>query len=228
MNKRMEDVVVRSGARGESVLSTNSVLRNTYLLLSCTLLFSAFTAWVAVITYAPPLNPLFMIIGMFGLLFFVRATSNSAFGLFAVFAFTGFMGYTLGPVLSLYIHTFSNGSELVMTALGGTGVIFMGLSAYAMSAKQDFNYLSGFLLSGMLVVFFAIILSLFFHSTALEVMISGGIILLMSGYILFDTSRIIKGGERNYINATVDLYLNIYNLFINLLRILAIFAGRRD
>ena len=208
----------------QAVLSTNKVLRNTYALLSMTLLFSALTAGMAVVSNAPPLPWFIVLAGYFGLFFLTARLSNSAWGLAAVFALTGFMGYTLGPILSLYL-SLPNGPQLVMTALGGTGAIFLGLSAYALVTRKDFSFMGGFLMVGMLVVVLAMLANIFLAIPALTMTLSAVVILLMAGFILYDTSRIINGGETNYIMATVALYIDIYNLFINLLQLLGIFSS---
>ena len=208
----------------QGVLSTNKVLRNTYALLSMTLLFSALTAGVAVVTHAPPLHWIVVLAGFFGLFFLTARLSNSAWGLAAVFALTGFMGYTLGPILSLYL-ALPNGPQIVMTALGGTGAIFLGLSGYALVTRKDFSFMGGFLMVGLLVIILAMIANIFLAIPALTMTLSAVVVLLMSGFILYDTSRIVNGGETNYIMATVALYINIYNLFISLLQLLGIFGG---
>jgi len=220
-----EQVLVRSSA---SVLSTNKVLRNTYLLLSLTLIFSSITAFWAMTSLAAPINPFLMIIGYFGLLFLTSSLRNSPWGLVSVFALTGFMGYTLGPILNLYIRTFSNGSQIVMTALGATGLLFFGLSAYALTTKKDFSYLGAFLFVGIIVAFFAGLVSIFFNMPMLNILVSAAFVLISSGLILFQTSLIINGGERNYIMATINLYVALFNLFISLLRIFAAFSGNRN
>ena len=215
-------VATRSQAAAPAI---NSVLRNTYALLSMTLLFSAVTAGVAMAANAPPLHWLLVLGGYFGLLFLTNALRNSAWGIASVFALTGFMGYTLGPLLNAYIGAFSNGPQLVMMALGGTGVIFLGLSAYALTTRQDFSFLRGFLLVGILVMFLAGIAALIFQLPALSLAVSAAFVLLMSGLILYQTSEIIHGGETNYIMATVTLYVAIFNLFTSLLHLLGAFAG---
>ncbi|MCX7084770.1 MAG: Bax inhibitor-1/YccA family protein [Methylococcales bacterium] len=209
-----------------SILSTNKVLKNTYLLLSMTLLFSAATAGLAMSLNLAPFGMLATFIGFYGLLFLTTKFSNSALGLVFVFALTGFMGLTLGPILSFYVRAFSNGHELVIMALGGTGAIFLGLSAYALTTRKDFSYLSGFLMVGVLVAFLAGIGAIVFSIPALSLAVSAMFILLMSGMILVQTSQIINGGERNYILATISLYVSIYNLFLSLLQILGVFNGR--
>ncbi|HKY70126.1 MAG TPA: Bax inhibitor-1/YccA family protein [Gammaproteobacteria bacterium] len=212
-------------ARTESILATNSVIRNTYILLSMSLLFSAAMAGVAIIINAPPMG-LLTLIGYFGLFFLCNALRNSVWGIAAVFALTGFMGYTLGPILNFYITHLANGSQIVMTALGGTGAIFLGLSAYALTTRKDFSYLTGFLMSASMVLFVAIIISIFFPLPLFQLIISSAFMLFASAMILFETSNIIHGGETNYILATISLYVSIYNLFISLLHILTAFSGR--
>lgn len=208
-----------------SVLETNKVLRNTYLLLSMTLLFSAFTAWLAMTLNLAPFGMLLTLVGYMGLLFLTTIFRNSAVGILCVFAFTGFMGLTLGPILNIYLHAFTNGQQLVMTALGGTGTIFLGLSAYALTTRKDFSFMGGFLMVGILVAFLAGIGALVFSIPALSLAVSAMFILLMSAMILYQTSEIIHGGETNYILATVSLYISIYNLFLSLLQLLGVFGG---
>lgn len=214
-------------AAAPGVLATNKVIKNTYLLLSMTVLFSAFTAFLS--TTFQIVMPIWMqLIGMFGLLFLTSATANTAFGLVSVFLFTGFMGLTLGPMLNFYIHGFSNGPQLVSAALASTGAIFFTLSGYAMTTRKDFSYLGGFLFVGLTVAILASIAGLFFNVPALQLAISAAMVLIMSGYILFQTSMMINGGERNYILATVNLYVSLLNLFVSLLNIFAALSGRRD
>ncbi|MDS4026325.1 MAG: Bax inhibitor-1/YccA family protein [Candidatus Contendobacter sp.] len=208
----------------ESTPAANKVLRNTYLLLSLTLLFSALTAGFAMVTNAPPLHWLITLGGYFGLLFVVTRLRNSAWGLAAVFALTGFLGYTLGPILNLYL-SLPNGSQVVMTALAGTGAIFLALSGYALISRKDFSFMGSFLMVGMLVAFLAGLGAMLFNIPMLSLAVSAMVILLMSGMILWQTSDIIHGGETNYIMATVTLYITLFNLFVNLLQILGIFSG---
>lgn len=217
-------------AQGQpSVLATNAVLRNTYLLLGLTLMFSALTATFAVMTNATMPQGFGGIIlffaGAYGLMFLTSALRNSVWGIAAVFAFTGFMGYTLGPLLNAVLQL-SNGGELIMTALGGTGLIFFGLSGYALTTKKDFSFLTGFVMAGTMVLLLAIVAGLFLQSSAFHLAISAGLILLCSAVILWQTSLIIHGGERNYIMATVGLYVQLYNLFVSLLHLLSAFSGR--
>lgn len=211
-----------------SALATNKVLRNTYALLSLTLLFSAATAGAAMAMQMPHPGLIITMVGYFGLLFLTSKFSNSSLGLVFIFALTGFMGLTLGPILNMYLNAFSNGHQLIMTALGGTGVIFLGLSGYALTSKKDFSFLGGFLMVGILVAFLASLGAIFFAIPALSLAISAVFILLMSGLILFQTSAIIHGGETNYILATVSLYISIYNLFLSLLHLLSAFSGSND
>jgi len=208
-----------------SILSTNKMLRNTYMLLSMTLLFSALTAGASMALNLPHPGMIITMVGYFGLLFLTTKFSNSGLGLVFVFALTGFMGLTLGPILNMYIENFSNGTELVMTALGGTGAIFLGLSAYALTTRKDFSFMGGFLMVGVLVAFLAGLGAMVFAIPALSLAVSAMFILLMSGMILYQTSDMIHGGETNYILATVSLYVSIYNLFLSLLQILGIFGG---
>jgi modulator of FtsH protease len=203
-------------------LATNSVLRNTYLLLSMTLLFSAALAMVAMATNAPMLNVWVVLIGYFGLLFVTHKLSNSAWGIAAVFALTGFMGYTLGPILNIYVTHVANGSQLIAYALGATGAIFLGLSAYVLTTRKDFSFMGGFLMIGILLAFIAGIANIFLAIPALALTVSSLFVLLMAGMILYQTSAIIHGGETNYILATVTLYVTIYNLFTSLLHLFGV------
>ncbi len=210
----------------ESILATNKVLRNTYLLLSMTFIFSAFTAYLSYASGARMLNPILLIAGMYGLMFLTHALENSPWGLVSVFAFTGFMGYVIGPILNATIAMYSNGPQLIATAFGGTGIIFFGLSAYALTTRKDFSYLNGFLFVAVMVALLAMIAGIFFQIPALQLMISAAFVLISSGLILFQTSEIIHGGETNYIRATVSLFVSIYNLFVSLLQILSSLSGR--
>lgn len=219
--------VERSVATGrvQSALDTNKVLRNTYLLLSMTLLFSAALAGVAMALNAPPVNFIVLLVGYFGLLFAVERTKNSALGLVFVFALTGFMGYTLGPIISMYLTMFSNGAQIVMLALGGTGAIFVGLSGYALVSGKRFNQWAGALFAGILVAFVMGLAAIFFNIPALSLAVSVLFVALMAGLILYQTGEIIHGGETNYISATVTLFVTIFNLFLSLLQILGFAMG---
>jgi modulator of FtsH protease len=203
-----------------STLSTNKLIKNTYTLLSVTLVWSALMAMIAMAIAPPPMLSLGASFGALALLWFVLPrTANSPSGLWVVFAVTGLLGFGLGPTLNHYI-ALSNGSQVVATAFGGTGIIFLGLSGYALSTKRDFSFMGGFIFAGMLVVMLASLAGLFLDMPALQLAISAAVILLMSGYILFETSRMVSGEETNYIMATVSLYLAILNIFTSLLHLL--------
>ena len=209
----------------ESILATNKVLKNTYLLLSMTFIFSAIMAYFSYASGTRYLNPLLFIGGTYGLMFLTQALRNSPWGIVSVFAFTGFMGYSLGPILSMVAH-FANGGQIIATALGGTGMIFFALSGYVLTTRKDFSYMGGFLFVAIMVALLAMIAGLFFLIPALQLVISAAFVLISSGLILFQTSEIIHGGESNYISATVALYVSIYNLFVSLLNLLSAFSGR--
>ncbi len=226
MNQR-SDLHVLSGRRAgtaPSLLSTHKVLRNTYLLLAMTLLFSGAVAGAAVALRLPHPGLIVTLIGYFGLLFLTGKMRDSGWGLVSVFALTGFMGYTLGPIVGHYL-SLPNGSQTVMLAMGGTGAVFLGLSAYAVISRRDFGFMGGFLAVGVLVAFLAGLAAIFFQIPALSLTVSAAFVLLMSGLILFETSRIINGGETNYIMATVSLFVSIYNLFLSLLQLLGFTSG---
>ncbi|WP_129139845.1 Bax inhibitor-1/YccA family protein [Modicisalibacter coralii] len=210
--------------RRESALATNKVLRNTYMLLAMTLLFSAVTAAVAVALGVGQMNILIFFIGAYGLMFLVHKTADSAAGLAAIFAFTGFMGFTLGPILSLYLSV-PNGAQLVMTALAMTGATFVGLSAVALVTRKDFSFLGNFLMAGAIVLILAMVVAMIFNIGALALAVSAGFVLFSSAVILYQTSEIVhRAGETNYILATVTLYVSIYNLFISLLSLLGVMS----
>jgi len=207
-----------------AVLEVNKVLKNTYALLSVTLLFSALMAYVSMQMQMPAFMPLVATFGALGLIWLVLPrTANSAAGIGVVFAITGLLGLGLGPMLNNYLQL-SNGSQLIMTSLGGTGVIFLALSGYALTTKRDFSFMGGMLVAGMVMVLIAALANIFMEIPALSLAISAIVILIMSGFILYDTSRIINGGERNYILATVGLYLSLYNIFVNLLMLLGVMS----
>jgi len=214
---------VQSGGM-EGVLSTNKVLKNTYMLLGMTLLFSSITAGTSMAMGLSHGMGLILTLVGFGLLFVVNRMADSSKGLIAIFAFTGVMGAAIGPMLNYYM-SMPGGPALVMQALGGTALVFFGLSAYALTTRKDFSYMGGFLMVGLLVAVVAMIANIFLNIPALSLTISAAIVMIMSGMILFDTSRIINGGETNYIRATVSLYLDIYNLFIHLLHLLTALGG---
>jgi len=219
---RMTNTVARTRP---SILSTNKVLRNTYALLSMTLLFSALMAGLSSMLTVSPIASTISSLAALGLIWLVLPrTENSSAGIFVVFAIAGLLGFGLGPVISHYMAV-PGGSRIVGMALGGTGLIFLGLSGYALTTRRDFSFMGGMLFTGIIVIFGAMIANIFLAIPALTLTISATIILLMSGLILFDTSRIINGGETNYIRATVSLYLSLYNIFVSLLQLLAAFAG---
>ena len=204
---------------GPAALAGNKVIRNTYLLLSMTLLFSAAVAGLGVAWKLPHPGLIVTLVGYFGLLFLTTKLRNSGWGLVSVFALTGFMGYTLGPIVSHYLGM-PNGGQTVMTAMGATTAIFVGLSAYALTTRKDFSFMGGFLVVGILTAFLAGLGAIFFQMPALSLAVSAMFVLLMSGLILYETSNIIRGGETNYVMATVTLFVAIFNLFTSLLQLL--------
>lgn len=215
--------VMQQGAL--DAVSANKVLKNTYMLLSATLLFSAMMAAVSVVMAMPPIAYLVStIVAMVLGIFVLPRTANSGKGIGMIFLITGLLGFGLGAILSKYL-ALPNGPQVIATAFGGTGIIFLGLSGYALTSKRDFSFMGGFLFAGMMVLVIASLANIFLQMPALSLAVSGGIILVMSGFILFDTSRIIRGGETNYIMATFGLYLSIFNIFISLLQILGIMSG---
>ncbi len=219
---RYENVIAHSGSQ---VVSSNKVLKNTYLLLSATLGFSALMAVASMAIGVPPVAYLVAVIAAMVLgIFVLPRTANSSSGIGVIFLITGLLGFGLGSVLNMYL-ALPNGPQVIATAFAGTGIIFLGLSGYALTSKRDFSFMGGFLFAGMMVVVLAMIGNIFLQMPALALAVSAGIILLMSGFILFDTSRIIRGGETNYIMATYGLYLSIFNIFISLLQILGIMGG---
>jgi modulator of FtsH protease len=214
-----------STARPQSVvLATNKVIRNTYTLLSMTLAFSAIMAFVAMATGARPISWIVMIAVFIGGPFLIHAVRNSIWSLPLTFVFTGFMGYVLGPIVTLYLAQ-PNGSEIVTGALSTTAVMFVGLSAYALTTRKDFSFLGGFVFVGFLVVLAAIIANIFLAIPTLSLAISAAAVLVVSAAILFDTSRMVHDGETNYVMMTVSLYANIYVLFLHLLNLFHAFTG---
>lgn len=213
--------LVVSQPAAPNALSTNRVLRNTYLLLSATLFFSAAVTAASAALKLPHPGIVFTLVGFFGLLYATNKLRNSVWGLAAVFGLTGFMGYTLGPILSHYL-SMPNGHQVVAMAMGGTAAIFVGLSAYALTSRRDFSFMGGFLLAGIIVAFLAGLGAVLFQVPALSLTVSAAFVLLMGGLILYETSRIVHGGETNYIMATVSLYVAIYNLFSSLLSLIGL------
>lgn len=206
---------------GTKSVESHKVLRNTYMLLAMTLMFSAVTAGIAMSMGIQRMNILVFFIGAYGFMFLVHKTANSAAGLLSTFAFTGFMGFTLGPILSAYL-TLSNGPQLIMTALGMTAATFVGLSAVALITRKDFSFLGNFIMAGAIVLILAMVVAMIFNISGLALAVSAGFVLFASAVILFETSQIIHGGQTNYILATISLYVAIYNLFISLLSLLGL------
>ncbi len=210
-----------STARSESqILATNKVLKNTYALLSVTLFFSVFMALVSMAVQPPQGVGLFTMLAAMGLIWFaLPRTANSSKGIWVVFGITGLLGFGIGPLLNAYMQM-ANGGQIVATAFSGTGLIFLALSGYALTSKKDFSFMAGFLMVGMVIAIVAMIGNIFLQMPALSLAISSAVILIMSGFILYDTSAIIRGEQTNYIIATVGMYLSIFNIFIHLLNLL--------
>ena len=226
MNTPESQTIALPRGADESLRSGNRVIRNTYMLLSMTLLFAAVTAGASVVLKLPHPGILVTLVGYFGLLFAITRFRDRGLGVGLVFALTGFMGYTLGPVVSHYLGL-PNGGQTVMMAMSGTAAIFLGLSAYALTTKKDFSFMGGFLMVGILLAFLAGLAAIFFEIPTLSLAVSAAFVLLMSGLILYETSNIIRGGETNYVMATVTLFVSIFNLFTSLLHLLG-FAGRDE
>lgn len=221
----MQERVLLPNQYADNAVSVNKVLKNTYLLLSMTLAFSAFTAFLS--RDFGPMNMWLMIGGTYGLLFLTHALANSVWGLAAVFGFTGFLGFSIGPLLNMLMKT-ANGADIVSQALGGTAIIFLALSGYTLVSRKNFAFLQGFLFAGSIVLLIAMVAGIFLKMPALHLAINAGFMLFASAMILFETSAIIHGGERNYIRATVSLFVSIYNLFMSLLNLLMAFSGGDD
>lgn len=217
----MQDMYSQSQTSATPV-EVNKVLRNTYALLAITLLFSAIMAGVAMAINAPYLG-LWTLLPYIGLLFAIEKTKNSALGIVFVFALTGWLGFTLGPILNYYLANV--GVEPILTALGGTSIIFFGLSGYTLVSRKDFSFLTGFIMTGILVAFVAGLAAMFFNMSGLALAVSCMFLVLSSLMIMWQTSQIIHGGETNYISATVTLYISIYNIFTSLLHILGVMGG---
>ncbi len=209
----------------QSVVATNRVLKNTYMLLAATLGFSALTAMLSIVLAMPAWTYMAsVIVSMLLGMFVLPRTANSASGVGVIFVVTGLLGFGLGAILTQYL-ALPNGPQIIGLAFGGTATIFLGLSAYALSSKRDFSFMGGFIFAGMMVVMIAVIANIFLQMPALSLAISSAIILLMSGFILFDTGRIARGEETNYILATYSIYLSLFNVFISLLQILGIMGS---
>jgi modulator of FtsH protease len=222
----MNEVQLNISRSQSSALAVNKVIRNTYMLLSMTLFVSALCAVASMVMQVGQGTGFMLFIGGFIMTFVVRKNANSSMGLLAVFVFAALMGAALGPIISVYMLAYTNGSAIVAQALGGTAIIFLSLSGYALTSGKNFNFLGGFIFTGLIVAVVAMIANIFLQIPALSLAISSAVILIMSGFILFDTSRIMNGGERNYIMATVSLYLSIFNIFIHLLSLLGALTGR--
>ena len=216
----MENRLAHSSAQSESLLSTHKVLRNTYLLLGMTLVFSSVIAFVAMSMNAPALPWWGVLAGFYGLLFLTNATANSGAGILSVFALTGFLGYTLGPILNRYLG--AGLGDAVALALGATALVFFACSAYVLTTKKDMSFLSGMMMALFVVLLVGVIANIFLHIPALSLALSGLFIIFSSGAILLTTSNIIHNGETNYIRATVDLYVSLYNLFVSFLQIFGV------
>ena len=197
-------------------ISAQRVLRNTYALLSLTLLFSAGVAALGVALKWPAPGLVVTLLGYFGLLFAVYRLKNSGWALPAVFALTGFMGYTLGPLLAKSL-SLPGGAQVVMMALGATGITFLALSSWVLTTRRDFSFMGGFLFAGMVIALLAGLGAVFLQMPVLGLVVSAMVALLSAGLILYETSRIVHGGETNYVLATVGLYVSIFNLFTSLL-----------
>ncbi|MBZ0132447.1 MAG: Bax inhibitor-1/YccA family protein [Rhodocyclaceae bacterium] len=229
MNTRNLSNAVPAANAGQTIattLASNKVIRNTYMLLSMTLVFSALAAGASMALKLPHPGLILTLGGYFGLLYLTSKFRDRGVGLLFVFALTGFMGYTLGPILNAYLGL-PNGAQTVMTAMGATGAIFLGLSGYALASRKNFSFMGGFLMAGILVAFLAGLGAIFFELPGLSLAVSALFVLLMSGLILYETSNIIHGGETNYIMATVTLFVSIFNLFTSLLHLLG-FANGND
>jgi len=225
MSENLRATTISRGQSVEMDDNARRVLRNTWNLLALTLLFSAGVAALSMVNNWPHPGLLITLVGYFGLLFLTQALRNSAWGILSTFALTGFMGLTVGPIISAYTTMFSNGDQLVIAAMGSTGVAFIGLSGFAMVTKKDFSFMGPMLFAGILVAFVAGLIAVFFNMPALSLAVSGMFALLMCGLILYQTQQIIRGGETNYIMATVTLFVSIYNLFLSLLQLFGFFFG---
>ncbi len=220
----VDRAISNASVAGLSALETSKVLRNTYMLLGMTLAFSAVCAGVAAAMGITPINPFIFLAVVIGLSFVIHKTANSAMGLVWVFLFTGFIGFYVGPVLSIYM-AIPHGGQSIMMALGSTAVAFVGLSGYALVTKKDFSFMAGFIQIGLWAMIGAILLGLFFDLGVFQLAISAGIVILMGSLILWQTSAIVHGGETNYIIATTTLFMSIYNLFMSLLHLFMAFGG---
>lgn len=222
MNTQQRPTAYQHSAVSEAEVS--KLFRNTYSLLAMTMAFSALVAFTSMSLNLPHPGLIITLVGFYGLLFLTSKLRNSGWGLLSTFAFTGFLGYTLGPILNAYL-SLPNGGQLVSMALGMTALVFFSLSAYAILTRKDFSFLSGFIMAGFVVLLCAVVASFFFQISGLQMAISAGFVLFSSAVILYQTSAIIHGGEDNYIMATITLFVSIYNLFLSLLQLLGIFGS---
>ncbi len=219
----MNDQNISISRSQESILATNKVLKNTYMLLSMTLIFSGVMAFVGLSINLGHGASLVASLVAIGLLWFaLPRTANSSAGIPVLFAITGLLGLGLAPMLNYYLAV---NPSVVSTALGGTGVIFLGLSGYALTTRKDFSFMGGFLMVGLMVVLVAALANIFLQMPVMQLVISAAIVVIMSGLILYETSAIIHGGETNYIMATASLFLSVLNLFQALLQLLGAFGG---
>ena len=229
MNQQFGPFKVANTGQRTSVLANNKVLRNTYLLLAMTLIFSAITAGISIVANAGFVNIWLALVVIIGFPFLLNAFRNSPVAIILTFAYTGFIGWYIGPVLNFYIKTFSNGSELIMLALGSTGLIFLILSAIAMRPTANYAHWGRFLFIGVIVAFIAALVNMFFlHLPMLQLGISVIFSLISGGYIMYMTNAIVRGGETNYVVATVVIFVSLINIFMTLLQLLAMFGGNRN
>ncbi len=218
----------RTQSISTSHLESNVVLRNTYALLGLTLLFSAIVAWGTMMLRLPQPGLLLTLAGFYGLSYLTHRYSHSAAGILCAFALTGFLGYTLGPIIGMLLASYANGYVILGMSLAATGVTFISLSAYVLTTNKDMSYLGGMLFITSILAMIAAFASIILQLPIMGLAVSGLFSLVSSGFILFHTSQIIHGGERNYIVATISLFVALYNLFLSLLRIFMVFGGQRD
>ena len=218
---------------GELISVRHRVLRNTYWLLAISMIPTVLGAWIGVqmnfsfMSGSPFLGFLAFMAIAFGFFYVIERTKNSAIGVAVLLGFTFFMGLMLSRMIGHILH-FSNGASLIMTAFGGTAIVFATMASIATTSKRDFSGLSSWLFAGMIVILLAAVANIFLQMSVLSIVISAIAVVIFSAFILFDVQRIINGGETNYISATLAIYLNLYNVFVNLLALLGIFGGERD
>ena len=218
---------------GELIEVRHRVLRNTYWLLAFSMIPTVLGAWIGVqmnfsfMSSSPLLGFLVFMAVAFGFFYVIERTKNSAIGVAVLLGFTFFMGLMLSRMIGHILH-FSNGASLIMTAFGGTAIVFATMASIATTSKRDFSGLSSWLFAGMIVILLAAVANIFLQMSVLNIVISAIAVVIFSAYILFDVQRIINGGETNYISATLAIYLDLYNVFVNLLALLGIFGGERD